>query len=141
MTIFSFNGLGCIALLVIVLVSGCQRPPADQPELGIVTGTITLEGQPLNGANVLFQPASGRPSIAATDEKGHYSLSYKLRVPGAKIGQHQVQVTTYRPNRDPQDASSPEVPESLPARYNSQSELTADVKPGQNEISFDLKKK
>ncbi|WP_245764647.1 carboxypeptidase-like regulatory domain-containing protein [Planctomicrobium piriforme] len=106
-----------------------------------MSGVVTLDGQPLANADLLFQPAAGRPSTGQTDESGRYSLTYSAKATGAKVGDHQVRITTYRPNRDPKDPGSPEAPEKLPARYHSKTELTAQVKPGKNDKPFDLTSK
>jgi len=100
-----------------------------------------LDGKPLPSANILFQPVEGRPSTGETDTSGRYTLMYNSHTSGAKLGAHTVHITTYRPNVDPKDLNSPEYPEQLPAKYHSQSELTANVALGKNEISFELKSK
>ena len=55
--------------------SGCSDQAPDMPELGQVHGTITLDGKPLEGVSVLFEPENGRPSTAITDAAGKYPVS------------------------------------------------------------------
>ncbi len=122
------------ALLNIALLTaaGCGAP-SDRPELGIVTGVVTLDGEPLAGVLVSFQPEKGRGSIGLTDEHGRYSLNYVFNVPGAKVGRHTVSIST--PPGDESDPASRLIEERVPAQYNTETTLTADVQPGNNEIN------
>lgn len=80
--------LCCVSAL---LVTGCGR--SDLPELGTVSGTVTLDGQPLADAIVNFTPVqAGRPSTGQTDSSGHYTLLYVADVEGAVVGKHSVTV-------------------------------------------------
>ena len=123
--------ISCFALLF--CLSGCGKP--DHPEVGRVSGVVTLDGQPLPDATVMFQPTEGRASIATTDSAGKYSLVYLDGVPGAKLGPHQVIIRTEIPGEDGQP---PIAKEKLPKKYHEQTELTAEVKPGSNTFNFDL---
>lgn len=126
---------GCsLALASVLLLVGCGGG-SDLPELGEVTGVVTLDGQPVSGAQVQFIPQSGRPSSGETDASGKYELHYTADVAGAVLGSHTVKINTAVDGRD--DPST----EKIPARYNSKSELTEEVKSGVNEINFDLKSK
>jgi len=119
--------LACIVILM-ACFAGCGK---TGPELAPVAGRITLDGKPLENADVAFQPESSKPpSAGRTDANGHYELAYKRGVTGGMIGSNTVRITI-----------SPDVvanPPTIPARYNSESELKKDVKSGQNEINFDL---
>ncbi|MCS7239330.1 MAG: carboxypeptidase-like regulatory domain-containing protein [Thermoguttaceae bacterium] len=112
---------------VLAIIVGCGR--SDLPPLGTVSGTVTLNGQPLEGVTVMFQPVQGRPSLGQTDANGAYELRYMAGVKGAVVGKHRVEVFW------PEDAGpgKPRIPE----RYNRQSELSFEVKPGRNK--FDIK--
>jgi hypothetical protein len=113
----------------------------DRPELGEVEGTVRLDNQPLKQATVIFQPEKGRPSRGETDDAGHYELEYRPGVSGAAVGKHRVEISTYReadPNSDDESRRQP-APERVPAKYNSQTTLEAEVKAGDNEpIDFNL---
>ncbi len=110
----------------------------DQPDIGRVTGTVTLDGQPLPDATVMFQPDEGRASIGTTDAAGHYSLKYLENVNGAAVGHHKVMIRTEIPGND---GEPPVAKEKLPAKYHDATELTADVKTGSNEKNFELTSK
>jgi hypothetical protein len=117
----------CFVLLAMSL-AGCSN---TGPEIAPVTGRITLDGKPLEKADIIFQPADSKPpSSARTGADGRYQLAYKRGVMGGTVGSNTVQITI----------SSDVVanPPNIPARYNSESELTKEVKPGPNEINFAL---
>lgn len=125
-----------VALAVILLAIGCA--PAG-PEVVDVHGVVTLDGQPLDRANVVFQPANGRPSVGVTDKDGHYSLQYTNDRKGALPGSHHVQITSEVLFIEGQANSGRA--ELLPAKYHAHSELTADVSPENSEINFALDSK
>jgi hypothetical protein len=115
--------------LLLPLTLGCGK---GGPQVVPVTGRATLDGRPLELADVTFQPEGAqRPSIGRTDADGRYTLGYKRGQPGAIVGQHTVRIYV-----------SQELvanPPRIPARYDTQSELRADVKPGEeNVFNFDL---
>jgi hypothetical protein len=123
--------ISCLALAFCLW--GCGGPA--HPDVGRVSGVVTLDGQPLPEATVMFQPAEGRASIATTDSAGKYSLIYLDGVPGAKLGPHTVIIRTEIPGEDGQP---PIAKEKLPKKYHDQTELTAEVKPGSNTFDFPL---
>lgn len=125
-------------IFMLPTLTGCSQAPSDQPPLGTVSGVITLDGEPLKYALVLFLPADGRASSAETDSEGRYALNYSEDYPGAQIGAHTVQITTFQEFDHPTDPDRPARPELLPAKYHQKTELTADVQPGTNEINFEL---
>ncbi len=108
--------------------AGCSKPG---PELAPVTGRITLDGEPLEKADILFQPDGSKPpSSGRADAAGRYELAYKRGIMGGSVGPNTVRITI-----------SPDVvpnPPNIPARYNTDSELTREVKSGPNEFNFDL---
>ncbi len=106
--------------------SGCGR--GDRPNLGKVRGIVTLDGKPLAGASVHFDPGTVRGSTGITGPDGGYELVYIRDTMGAAVGEHTVRIRT-------QTETTPEV---LPPRYHAQSTLTATVTAGRNEINFPL---
>jgi hypothetical protein len=128
-------------LLIVVLLShlslaaGC----GGDLNLGQVAGTVTLNGQPVEGAIVLFHPRQGgSPSAAKTDTSGNYVLRYTRHEDGAEIGEHSVQISTFTQGDPDGDPPVPAVPERIPPKYNRHTELTVEVKPGSNAIDFPL---
>lgn len=133
------NSLSVFALLSLC---GCLGGSAEPlPDLGEVTGVVTLDGQPLENAQVIFEPKQigekgrGRASNATTGADGSYTLSFNADADGASLGSHKVMIL-----KMPDDPSEPGK-QMLPAKYNEKTELTAEVKAGANSINFDLKTK
>jgi hypothetical protein len=128
------SALACAAIVVLT-AGGCGGPE----NVGRVSGTITLDGQPLPGAVVQFQPLEGNaPSGGITDSSGRYTLRYTREHEGAVIGEHEVRISTYAAGDSEADPPKPEVPEKLPAKYNTKTELKASVKSGRNTLDFAL---
>ncbi|QDT53468.1 hypothetical protein Pan44_14850 [Caulifigura coniformis] len=135
-----------VAILTLNL-TGCGGV-SDQPDLGQVKGTITLDGQPLAGMAVVFFPENGRPAKATTTADGTYDLIYVRETRGTKLGKNRVEIAPSEGEDDADDAQSEEnAPQrkavkpskpKIPARYNTKSELQADVKPGENVFDFKL---
>lgn len=115
--------------MLLAVTLGCG---GGGPQVAPVAGRVTLDGRPLEHADVTFQPdGSQRPSTGRTGPDGKYTLGYKRGQPGAIVGEHTVRIYV-----------SPELvarPPRIPARYDTQSELRAEVEPGKdNEFNFDL---
>ena len=107
-------------------------------DLGSVTGTITLDEAPLSDALVMFNPIEGgRPSAARTDTAGKYELVYNRDKKGAEFGEHIVEITT-GDELVQDDDTVKTIAEKVPKKYNFDSELTATVKKGAQEIDFAL---
>lgn len=129
--------VGGILMLVSLVCLGCGR--GDLPDLGYVEGIVTLDGQPLPNAVLIFQPESaGRPSYGRTDEKGWYELIFTAGNEGATLGKHMVAITTLTDGDPDADPPIPSSPEKLPGQYNSRTELTREVQPGKNPFDFKL---
>ncbi len=87
-------------LLGLLAFAGCTpRSSAIVP----VSGVVTLDGQPLVGAMVNFQPITDKSTAAQagigsygkTDDQGRYTLRLiDPDQPGALVGKHTVTVTT-----------------------------------------------
>jgi hypothetical protein len=135
MTSFNLRLERTFIIGALLLALGCG-PPSDQPELGLVTGTVTLDGKPLPNVWVGFAPTTGRSSMGLTDKDGHYKLDYLYDTPGAKVGQHTVTITT--PQEDESGGLVPNFKELVPAQYNTKTTLTAVVESGENKIDFQL---
>ena len=128
----------CATLFAATLI-GCSDKPAGI-QFGKVKGVVTLDGEPLPEALVVFQPAEGRPSFGRTDSAGVYSLLYKGKDWGAVIGSHEVKITTENRFENEETGEVRVVKEMLPAIYHQKTTLTAEVQAGENEIDFALEK-
>jgi hypothetical protein len=123
-------------ILSLVTLAGCGR---SGPELAPVSGRVMLDGEPLFGARLMFQPeATGSPSYGSTGRDGRYQLGYKRGVKGAMIGWHIVRIQLDT-EISGSNGKATQRPKSLPARYNTRSELRREVQPGENNvIDFEL---
>lgn len=111
------------------ILSGCGG--SKRPPLGMVEGTVVLNGVPLPGALVVFTPdGPGRSATAVTDTAGHYRLTFLRDIVGANVGTHTVRITTV--------GEKGRSKEALPARYHRKTELVATVEPGSNTVDFAL---
>ncbi|MCA9261436.1 MAG: hypothetical protein KDA61_19605 [Planctomycetales bacterium] len=120
------------ALTALACVVSCQQTATP---LANVSGKVTLDGRPLVGAVVSFQPQmrDGKPpgpgSVGRTDVEGRYALATVRGEPGATPGVHVVRI--YSRSSENLAASDDESSEEerVPERYNYQSTLTFDVPP------------
>ncbi|MCA9021702.1 MAG: carboxypeptidase regulatory-like domain-containing protein, partial [Planctomycetaceae bacterium] len=126
-------------LILILALTGCGGGGEPIPELGQVTGVVTMDGAPLSNAKIIFEPqqasdkARRRASSATTQTDGSYTLEYNSDAAGATPGTHKVMILKMPDN--PDDAGT----QLVPAKYNDKTELTAEVKTGENSFNFDLK--
>jgi hypothetical protein len=127
--------LSLAPILFCLLLAGC----GSDDGLASVRGTVTLNGQPLEGVIVQFQPTAegGTSSAGRTDAKGRYKLMYTFSKPGAMPGEHTVTIRTADAYYE-EDCQGPEVEERIPAKYNTRTELKRTVNPGRNTIDFKL---
>lgn len=121
------------APIAILMIAGCEKST-----LGVVTGTVTVDGAPAKTGSIAFFPVDRKsPTTGAEIIDGQYTAQVpfgasKVEIRVSKvIGQRKLYDT----------ANSPVMPllaESLPAKYNDQTELTLDVQPGRNQQDFQL---
>lgn len=128
-----------IVLSAVLCLSGCGD---GGPELGQVTGLVTLNGEPLPEAMVFFKHESGgRIARAVTDEMGRYELNFNSSNAGAIVGSNTVRISTFvEALRDDAGRLVPGTgkEELVPKKYNKETDLTVDVEPGSNEFNFEL---
>ncbi|UUO08643.1 carboxypeptidase-like regulatory domain-containing protein [Blastopirellula sp. J2-11] len=122
--------------IVLCSLSGCWQ--SGGMILGEVTGTVTLDGKPLPDAMVSYYPeVGGRSAHGVTDAAGRYQLRYTGSKDGAPVGAHRVKVEVGVQSGEGPPKKTAKIP-PLPSKYNSESELTADVQRGSNTIDFTL---
>ena len=129
------GAVAVLGLAALASVAGCA------PAGATVSGKVTLDGAPLEDGHISFVPKAGGQKQAgwATIIGGKYAIPASS---GLGTGAFRVEIraprATGEKSNDPTLISAKEV---VPARYNSRSELVADVQPGQNVANFDLKSK
>lgn len=145
-TVMARNWISAMLCLTVTWVaSGCGGG-SDKPELGQVSGKVTMDGKPLPKVVVTFNPEDGRPSLGETDDQGQFTMMY-LGEPGAKVGKHVVSIST-PPPENAEDGGCEEPGEEgqfldpIPLRYNAEAvdnpEMNVEVKPGDNTFEFKL---
>jgi hypothetical protein len=131
----------CFSVLALLFVPGCGQKDG-YAELGLVdvSGTVTLDGKPLAGAKVAFEGEDKRSAMGTTDASGKYTLTYDSQTRGTTPGAKIVRITTVEVGEGGGAAEGAAVAkESVPARYNRQSELKADVSASNKTFDFNLK--
>ena len=116
-----------------LLGTGCS----GGAQTGEVLGEVSLDGQPLSDGVVHFIPLTGQSKTESTFIKAG---RFAKQVP---VGKHRVEISSVqaRPLRPGQDADSATGVETVPDKYNTKSELEADVKKGKNSLRFELQSK
>ena len=140
-----------LPLLVFVLASGCDK--GRGLPVHYVEGIVTLDGEPLEEANITFVPKSESNDIEAaagrTDAKGKYTLTSMNGDPGkgALAGEYVVLVSKLinlsPPGFNPSDPIPPPTKRVTPIVYNdrTKSPFNASVVKGKNKFDFELKSK
>ena len=88
---------GTAALWAVVITAalgtliGCGRN-GDTPETGGVSGTVTYQGSPVEGALVTLHPEQGPPATGRTDAQGRFTLTTFRAEDGAVPGTHKATV-------------------------------------------------
>lgn len=127
-----------VPLTLLVAIAGCDNSNSGRSR---VHGTVTVDGsRPASGA-IAFTPVDGAaPTVGGEIVDGKYSVDVPLgqsmvaiRVPRV-VGQRKLYNT-------PDSPVQPLMEESLPAKFNDETKLTLDVKPGETQGDFDLKTK
>jgi hypothetical protein len=124
-------------LACLTISTGCGKSDNARAP---VHGAVTLDGKPLETGSILFVPAPGVHGAVAGGaiQNGRYELTDKAE---AAIGANRVEIRSARSTGKaiqyaPGTAVSREVIQLIPKRYNSESELKVEVKPGPNTADF-----
>lgn len=132
----SGRGIPCLVLMAsLAVLAGCK-----EMKVAPVSGTITLDGEPLKKASVRFQPmGGGRPSMGFTDDNGRYELDYSMREAGAEVGQCQVFLSTGGGGdyNDDGEMVAQSAKDQVPRKYRNDPPVV-DVEPKRNVIDIAL---
>jgi hypothetical protein len=150
----------CFPLPTLILACGVIGCDGGTSGAGLVpvSGQVTLDGEPLAGAQVIYIPArqdgQAVTATATTDNRGNYSLLTNIG-PGAMPGAYRVIVSKYvgsddKPISQSLEGASPthvmdssKAKQALPSRYSDseQTELQLEVvASGDNKHKLELTK-
>jgi hypothetical protein len=135
-----------LAALAVPALGGCGGGPV----LVGITGTVTLDGKPVEGASVTFMPQfAGQPALGTTDAAGKFTLTTHPHGRGAMPGTHKVTVRKVETTgflTDGEGLSGGVAPEGIqetwhtPKRYADPetSDLTIEVESGMAPVEIEL---
>lgn len=108
-----------------------------------VSGRVTLDGNPLPNASVIFQPTgsdAGSGSYGKTDADGRYTLRLVSNdKAGAVVGKHRVSITLATEGKEFDGGARAGKRGGLLPKYNSETTLTFDVpRGGSDKADFPL---
>ena len=96
-----------------------------------------MDGDPLPNVVVHFVPENGgRESAGMTDENGKYQAIYLPKVMGVKLGKQKVMIAAFI--NDETDREERKALRKIPAKYNAETTLSVEIKPGKNVCNFEL---
>lgn len=139
-----------LMIATFVSLTGCG---SNEVKLASVSGTVTMNGEPLPGTTVLFRPRTtegdselkgAAESYGKTDEQGRYELAVVMTGDnGAVVGPNDVIITldVFEEILPFYDSSGKDRrgPNPIPAEYNSKTTLQFDVPPeGAENADFKL---
>jgi hypothetical protein len=88
--------LKCVFIGVLVGLGGCNDGVTQSETAIPVTGTITLDGKPLEGASVTFIPLAadqGQGGVGSTDAAGKYEVTHFRTGKGLEPGEYRVAIS------------------------------------------------
>ncbi len=137
-------GFSLPAIVIFCLTTGCRQQKLRDGFVD-VRGTVTLDGDPLPNAQVVFETETGK-SFARTDRYGKYTAQYNKTKRGAGTGRAVVRISTKEVFPD-DDVTDLEIdpksgehikPELVPDKYNQKSELLIEITDGGAPYDFEL---
>ena len=130
------------------LLSGCGP---DRPPLGSVSGTVTIDGQPLEKGSITFEVPGSRTASGEIVNGQIVGVSTYQTGDGAPVGNASVAITsmleTSAVRETPETPNAPGGPSGMseyksliPAKYGNpkSSGLTATIDKGENVIQLEL---
>ncbi|MEQ1825437.1 MAG: carboxypeptidase-like regulatory domain-containing protein [Pirellula sp.] len=101
------NKTGWLLSVCLVFVLGCGGDDSNRPKTYPVTGTVKLNGNPVDGAMITFNLTEGKGNaIGSTDAKGNYALTTFKPGDGAVPGQYKISVSKFEAEKAPANATT-----------------------------------
>ena len=121
-----------MTFLLLPVTLGCPGA-AGLPDVGQVSGVVTVDGSPGENLTIEFESDKGQAAYGTTDASGYYELTSAGGKSGAQLGPNTVRISTTLDAPPPPNYSDP-----IAAKFNIDSELTVVVEAGKNTHNFDL---
>lgn len=155
----------CLLAFWLIAISGCQNSDPTGASTANISGTITLDGEPIGGAAVVFIPVNLRDidsevlnlAYGVTNQKGYYKLAYSDNSPDIIGTKYNILITKSNSGGDSGTAATPwplallpdsiakfstfnESTELIPENYNLHSELFFEFSGSKESVekNFDL---
>lgn len=134
----SVSAAGWSFAAALTLLTGCGSATSEAP-VGTVSGKVMFQGRPVPEGEINFySPKLGTAAKIALDSNGSYALPEPL-----EAGDYKVSIVPPAPPAPTAEAPPPPKREfaNIPLKYRSEtlSDLTASVKPGSNEFTFEMR--
>jgi hypothetical protein len=140
------------SVVVVTAFAGCSGAGGQLADLVAVTGTVTLDGQPLSYGTVAFVPVDQTSGQVATGDikEGKFTMVTSASSPGVVYGDYKVRIVSVEQQAagsvaadfTPDPNAPPKEPKSLiPKKYGdiNESGLEVSVQTGMEPIQFELK--
>lgn len=139
---FRFGCSSFVCAVALLSLPGCGT--RQGPERAAVEGQVTLDGKPVEQGAISFAPSGETQGMTA----GGAITNGRFRIEsdrGPVVGTNQVRINasakTGRKVQAPMSEPgvlTDEIVEAVPARFNSKSTLTRELKAGENRLDFEL---
>jgi hypothetical protein len=127
-----FASFATFCSILLSLLPGCTQQSG--PPLANVSGTVTLDGQPVQNAGLEFIADAGGVAYGKTDASGRYHMSFGASRTGAIVGKNRVRITAG--DKVAVGDKKYESTEVFPKKYNTDSEQYVEVARGSNRFDF-----
>ncbi|CAN5443225.1 hypothetical protein BH11PLA2_BH11PLA2_15160 [soil metagenome] len=121
-------------LAILLAVSACSKAP----DIGTVSGTITLDGQPIPGSLIRFIPVDG------SNQPADFIITDGTYVVTIAPGEKRVEIFWLKEEGSKGDTATQgtlKQTQMIPENYNTKSTLTFTVALGSQKKDFELKSK
>ena len=130
--------LVCLSLLTVIPLAGCGEGGKQPGPTGGVAGVVTFEDQPVTEGRVQFYSAqTGGGGMATLDQSGKFAMQDPILV-----GSYKVSILPpEEPAPESPTGTEPKEYPNIPEKYRTEltTDLTAEVKEGDNQFTFDMK--
>ena len=128
------RAVACSLALVVLSLAGCGEDSYEGPPRAEVFGTVTWNGEPVNGGTINFFPATpGARTAGATIVDGKYKIEEAM---GPEMGEHNVLIN-WGIKKNPDNIDDPLI-EQIPPEYNKDTKLKATISESPQEFNFAL---